>query len=173
MIEYFHELINNQMNAKKLKGICCLICRRHPNKSKCTYLKSGIFCRRRLSKSKWTKTCVSIIYLFAFLQRNTFKGWSILLQLLNIIFYTQTCVIFQQHKVVGLLSSARDRARPSLLDFPFAHPFELAVLIIVIIVGPLPLTTYICTYIYIYIYIYIWRCLVCFVYLNQRGAGGD
>ena len=31
-----------------------------------------------------------------------------------------------QHKVVGLLNSARDRVRPSFLDFLFSDPFEPA-----------------------------------------------
>ena len=39
-------------------------------------------------------------------------------------------MFFPQHKVVGLLNSARDRLRPSLLNILFSDPLVLAAFII-------------------------------------------
>ena len=49
--------------------------------------------------------------------------------------------LFPQHKVVGLLNSARECVRPSLLVFLFSEPpYPAGVVIVVIVVGPLPIT---------------------------------
>ena len=45
-----------------------------------------------------------------------------------------------KYKQLGFLNSARDRVRPSLLHFILLDTYVPAALVLVIVVGPLPIT---------------------------------